>query len=822
MKRADIQAVRGLGQHSILATAIALALPLVMAPATPVLAQAADGSQVAAQAQQTYRFDIPAKPLPQAIADLSAVTGLQVLYTEQSTFDHMAPALHGSYTIAQALEHLLAGSGLAMRFTGDNSVTIELASQDDVKTLPSVTVLASSSAATTEGVDSYAATGPGRSATGLNLTLRETPQSVSVITRQQIEDGNLNDITEVMERTPGVVVNSMGPAGSDSNSIYVRGFAVRSIQVDGVNRADSYGFREDLADTVTYDRVEVVRGATGLMSGVGDPGATINLIRKKPTRETRRSITLKAGSWDNYRAELDVSSSLSDSGNVRGRFVTAYQEGHSHIDRQSLDRQVAYGILEWDITEQTMLTLGAEYQDMNNDEAGNHGFPMFNSDGSHFKPSRSFNSAADWSYHKRDGKTLFAGLEHAFDNGWLVKLNAEHSRRSYDDAFATAASGTVNPDGSGISTWSGRWAGEPRQTSFDLSASNGFTLLGREHDLYLGASHYKAYHRSYGYPLWTIQSIDNIHTWDGSLPIPSAIHTRSSVSALDERQTALLASTRWSLSDAASLITGVRVIDWQSDEVSRSLSTGDVSRTAREKNGVVTPYIGLVYDLSEDWSAYASYTTIFNPSDRIDRNGSYLDPEEGENYELGIKGELWDKRLTTAFSIFEVRQDNLAVPDGDNPAPDGSQAYRAESGTKTRGFEVEVAGEVLPAWQVAASYTYAEIEDSNDVRMLTEVPRDTFKLFTSYRIASLDNLKVGGSVRWQGAEYYRGAGPNGETFRQGDYTLVDLMAQYAVTPNVTAALNLNNIFDEHYYTAISARGWYGTPRNATASLRFDF
>lgn len=822
MKRADIQAVRGLGQHSILATAIALALPLVMAPATPVLAQAADGSQVAAQAQQTYRFDIPAKPLPQAIADLSAVTGLQVLYTEQSTFDHMAPALHGSYTIAQALEHLLAGSGLAMRFTGDNSVTIELASQDDVKTLPSVTVLASSSAATTEGVDSYAATGPGRSATGLNLTLRETPQSVSVITRQQIEDGNLNDITEVMERTPGVVVNSMGPAGSDSNSIYVRGFAVRSIQVDGVNRADSYGFREDLADTVTYDRVEVVRGATGLMSGVGDPGATINLIRKKPTRETRRSITLKAGSWDNYRAELDVSSSLSDSGNVRGRFVTAYQEGHSHIDRQSLDRQVAYGILEWDITEQTMLALGAEYQDMNNDEAGNHGFPMFNSDGSHFKPSRSFNSAADWSYHKRDGKTLFGSLEHAFDSGWLVKFNAERSRRSYDDAFATAASGAVNPDGSGISTWSGRWAAEPRQTSFDLSASNGFNLLGREHDLYLGASHYKAYHRSYGYPLWTIQSIDNIHTWDGSLPIPSAIHTRSSVSALDERQTALLASTRWSLSDAASLITGVRVIDWQSDEVSRSLSTGDVSRTAREKNGVVTPYIGLVYDLSEDWSAYASYTTIFNPSDRIDRNGSYLDPEEGENYELGIKGELWDKRLTTAFSIFEVRQDNLAVPDGDNPAPDGSQAYRAESGTKTRGFEVEVAGEVLPAWQVAASYTYAEIEDSNDVRMLTEVPRDTFKLFTSYRIASLDNLKVGGSVRWQGAEYYRSAGPYGETFRQDDYTLVDLMAQYAVTPNVTAALNLNNIFDEHYYTAISARGWYGTPRNATASLRFDF
>ncbi len=102
--------------------------------------------------------------------------------------------------------------------------------------------------------------------------------------------------------------------------------------------------------------------------------------------------------------------------------------------------------------------------------------------------------------------------------------------------------------------------------------------------------------------------------------------------------------------------------------------------------------------------------------------------------------------------------------------------------------------------------------------MLTQVPRDTFKLFTTYRLQSLQQLKVGGGVRWQGAEYYKGSGPNGESFNQGAYSIVDLMAQYAFTPETSVSLNLNNALDEHYYTAIGSRGWYGTPRNITATL----
>ena len=604
-------------------------------------------------------YSIPAGSLAHALDQFADASGAVISFSHEAVAGLHSKGLHGNYALHQALAELLQGSGLQVQAAGDKRFMLVSAEQDGAMELAATTVSSMALGATTEGTGSYT-TGSVNTATGLRLSARETPQSVSVVTRQQIEDQNLNDVAQVLEQTPGVVVDSMGPAGSDANHIYVRGFEVGSIQVDGINRPDTFGFRDDLSDMVSYDRVEVVRGATGLMSGTGDPGATVNLIRKKPTLETQRKLTLKAGSWDNYRTELDVSGKLTQSGNVRGRFVASNTDSQSYVDRQSLERQVAYGVLEWDITDSTMLTAGAEYQEMDNDGAGNHGFPMFNSDGSHFSPSRAFNSASDWSYHKRRTKTVFTTLEHQLDNGWQLKLNAEHSRRSYDDAFATAASGTVKPDGSGISTWTGRWAGEPRQTSFDLSASGPFALLSREHQAYLGASHYRAYYRNDGYPLWAIQTIDNIYTWDGSLAIPDAIHAKSSEDALDETQDGLVASVRWSLADDLSLITGARLIDWKRDETSTTLSSGATSRTSRSETGVVTPYLGLVYDLNEHWSAYASYTTIFKPQSNKDINGTYLDPLEGVNYELGLKSEFWDQRLTAAFSVFEVHQDNLA------------------------------------------------------------------------------------------------------------------------------------------------------------------
>ncbi|WP_211116119.1 TonB-dependent receptor [Methylophaga sp. SB9B] len=674
-----IQRITGSSRHLLLCSAL---LMPVMAYSTNTYAETV-----------TQSYAIQAGELGSVLNRFASQAGVNIYFDAALTRGLQSSGLTGEHSIDSALQQLLQGTNLQVVKTSADSYQLQASSTksssvvDSVKLAP-VQVSATGIGGTTEGTLSYT-TGSMSTATGLALSQRQTPQSVSVITRQQIEDQNLNDIYEVLEQSTGIITNETGPSGSDSNQIYVRGLQLQGIQVDGVNRLNSYGFSDDLADMVTYDRVEIVRGATGLMSGVGDPSGTINLVRKKPTLETQRSITLKAGSWDNYRTEIDMSGSLSESGNVRGRIVAAYQDSQSYIDRQELEKQVAYGVLEWDVTDQTMLTIGAEYQDIYNDQASNHGFPMFKADGSYFNPSYSFNPTADWTYHKRDSKTFFGKVDHIFDNGWQLRFSAEHSRRSYDDVLGTSASGYPAEDGSGVSIWAGRWAAEPRQTSFDLAVSGKINLFGREHDIYTGASHSKAYHRSYGYPLWTMLSVDNIYTWNGSVPRPDAIVTRSDEYAIDEDQTGVFASVRWSLLDTVSLITGARVIDWQRDEMSHNFSSGAVSREHREENGIVTPYLGLVYDFADNWSAYTSYTTIFNPQSYLDVNGRYIDPKEGENYELGLKSEFWDKRLTAALSIFEVHQDNLAVADGNALAPDGNQAYRAESGTKTADLKLK-------------------------------------------------------------------------------------------------------------------------------------
>ncbi|MEG0886459.1 MAG: TonB-dependent receptor plug domain-containing protein, partial [Janthinobacterium sp.] len=205
-------------------------------------------------------------------------------------------------------------------------------------------------------------------ATRMVLTPRETPQSISVVTRQHMDDFALNSVDAVMRHTPGITVSAYD---TDRTNYYSRGFSINNFQYDGIPSAVrnvAYSAGNTLSDMAIYDRIEVLKGASGLLSGAGSLGGTINLVRKKPTADFHGHVTLGAGSWDNYRSELDVSGPLTETGNVRGRAVAAYQDRHSFIDRYSSQSSVFYGILEFDLSPDTLLTVGADYQD--NDPKG--------------------------------------------------------------------------------------------------------------------------------------------------------------------------------------------------------------------------------------------------------------------------------------------------------------------------------------------------------------------------------------------------------------------------------------------------------------------
>ncbi|MBP2228742.1 outer membrane receptor for ferric coprogen and ferric-rhodotorulic acid [Azospirillum agricola] len=786
-------------------------------------AGAAAAPQVAQQGR-TVTFAIAAGPLPGVLAAYGQATGFQVLYPTGIAQGLSSPGVSGSLSPREALIRLLSGTGLTARFVDAETVTLEKATAGagGAMVLDPVTVQGASltDRGRTEGTGSYT-TGSTATATKLPLSPRETPQSVSVITRQRIEDQGRTEIREVLDQTVGVTRMQGAALGSDGSEIFSRGFAVKNFQVDGIPRSTVYGFDDSISDMAIFDRVEVVRGATGLLNGVGDPSAAVNLVRKRPTATVQGYLQGQVGSWDRYRGEADLSGPLVGNGRLRGRVVGAYQDNDTFIDRLHERKRVLYGVLEADVTEDTTWTVGVEHQKHKSDNASRAGFPLFYADGTRTDFSRSYNSGANWAYFMHDNLTVFSEVKHRFADGWTATLNVEHNNRNYDGLLGYGVRGSLNRDGTGMGVWPGRWKSNLQQTSVSADVSGPFELFGRRHDLMAGVSGYYAKRSGLSYPLWYITGyntdIPNYFTWNGNIAQPTL--TPTGWSQTNERQTAVYAATRLRPTDDLSVILGSRLSRWeQSEEGHPNGAAGTYGK--RSENGVFTPYAGIVYDLTDIWSVYGSYTSIFKPQDSKDAAGRTLDPLEGDAYEAGVKAEFLGGRLNASAAVFLIQQDNLAVVDSGRFTPDGGQAYKAAKGAKSKGFELELSGEVLEGWQVGGGYSRTTIKDAGGQQLMTYVPKDSVKLFTTYRLpGAWDRLTVGGNVKWQGA-IYNGTGRS--RYDQDGYAVVDLMARYRITETVSAAVNLNNLFDKKYLTSIQTNGYYGEPRNVLFTLKANW
>ncbi len=798
-----------------------LSLAIAMAFSAPLIVQAAEPAQTQSS---IYRFDIPAQALDGALAGFSAVTRIQVLVPAELTQGMSSPGLAGDHAASEALARLLAGTGLVARFVDGDTVTLERSTATDgTLELGETTIITNQLGEITEGSQSYT---PGSiaTATRLVLTPRETPQSISVVTRQKMDDFGLNNIDDVMRQTPGITVSAYD---TDRNNYFARGFSINNFQYDGIPstaRNVGYSAGNTLSDMAIYDRVEVLKGATGLLTGAGSLGATINLIRKKPTREFKGHVELGAGSWDNYRSELDLSGPLTEAGNVRGRAVAAYQDRHSFMDHYERKTNVYYGILEIDLSPDTLLSVGADYQDNDPKGSGWSGsFPLFDSQGNRNDVSRSFNNGTTWSSWEQYTRTVFANLEHDFANGWVGKVQFDHKINGYHAPLGAIMGDWPAVDNSAMIV-AQKYTGETKSNSLDMYLSGPFQLLGREHELVLGTS--ASFSRWQGKSYWNLIGYDNttddFPNWDGEIGIPD---WGAPSQYIDDktRQLGSYMTARFNVTDDLNLFLGGRVADYR--------VTG-LNPTIRE-SGRFIPYVGAVYDLDDTYSVYASYTDIFMTQDSWyrDSDDQLLEPNEGQNYELGLKAEYFEGRLNASLAYFEIHEDNRAEEDAfynSNPTnPEVFFAYKAIS-SKTKGYEAEISGELAPGWQVQAGYTHKIIRDDSGNKVSTWEPQDQLSLYTSYRFqGALDRLTVGGGARWQGNSWqrvYNNPRSEWEKFSQEDYWLVDLMARYQITDDLSASVNVNNLFDKTYYTNIGfyTSASYGDPRNLMFSTRWNF
>lgn len=766
-------------------------------------------------------FDLPAQPLSSALTQLSATSGMRVSFDEQSVAGKQAPAVRGNLEPEQALSQILAGSGLTASVSGNLAQISAPSTGSGTLTLGDVNINAQGSvagAATTEGTQSYT-TGSMNTATKLPMSIRETPQSVSVITRQRIEDQGINDLQDLVRSAPGLTLNK---TGSDRQSFQARGFDIDNIMYDGLATTTSTFTQDTIAsaDMAIFDRVEVVRGATGLMTGAGNPSATINLVRKRPTETPQLSISGSAGSWDRYRTEIDGSNKLNESGTLRGRFVAAYEDNNSFVDVREVQRQTFYGVLEADLSDATTWTIGASKQ--REDKTSDWGSLPSGPNGEDLHLSRSTFLANDWSYWDQENYTLFSDITHRFDNGWTAKLAGA---KMWSDADTFSSYLYYSP---GLVQASGQYANKDIQTNLDATLSGPFQLLGREHELFLGASRREEQFRSVG-GYWNETTPINPSSFGHDVAKPSLDNRQYYGSHNTQTEEAFYAGARFNPVEPLHVILGARV-SWYEYE-GRTVNAAYIATPQNYKvNREVTPYLGVIYDLNDTYSVYASYTEIFKPQSNQSASGSLLDPMTGESYEIGLKGEYFDGGLNASVSLFDMTQQNrayqLPVERCVNPSV---ACYDAAGEVRSQGIDAELSGALAPDWQFSASYVYVLSEYVKDATAANEgklfapqQPKHLFKAATSYQLSGdLSKWRVGADIYAQSDTYRRVGTGHAE---QDAYSVVGLMAGYRFNENWDGRVNLNNVFDTKYWSGIpngGGTGVYGDPRNLMFSVKWS-
>lgn len=758
----------------------------------------------------------------------------------------------GRLAFPDALAQVLAGTGLqAVRLANGAFVlriqTITSSREDPsaagvlpTAALPSITVTASAGAdGTTEGTRSYT-TASMSTATRLNLSIRETPQAVSVITRERIQDQGLATVNDVVQTAPGLTFRRFGP---ERASFFSRGMYVDNIMYDGLPVSlDSSNLSQDLlaTDMAIYDRVEIVRGATGLAQGAGNPSAAINLVRKRPTKEPQVSVGVSAGSWDRYRTEVDASGPLSEDGSLRGRTVLATQDYGSYKRAEKSKGQTLYGILEKDLNASTTLTVSALHQENRLRGNGFTGLPV-GRDGSDLRLPRSTSYAYDWEHWDKTTDSAFVGLDHRFGNGWRVHVSAYYAQAQVD----------MQGHYLSLSVPTGRYAQlgarnahEEKQSSLNVYASGPLEVLGRKHELVLGASYRNIDFDGNSRQGLVLNSNLNLYNFNPGAVADPNIPLRDWMDAKITQQS-VFATTRLNLADRLKLILGAR-LDWYDykDTVNTypNFTSNTPSITARNRYAVnthLTKYAGLVFDINDQHAIYASHTDIFKPQNYLDASNKLLDPVMGRNYEVGIKGEYFNGALNASASAFRNDQKNRPFRSTDQSLCAGYPTvtcYSAAGEVRSQGVEFEVQGAVTPRWQIGAGYTvaiarYRKDATASNVGTLfdTDTPRHLFKLSTMYQLpGTLRNWRIGGSIYRQGFIYNQGT-TGGVPFRitQSAYAVADLVVGWQATPKLDVRLNINNLFDKSYYNALSGSvgfpsNVYGDPRNVTVSARLQF
>lgn len=638
------------------------------------------------------------------------------------------------------------------------------------------------------------------------VDIRKVPQSVTVITRQRLDDANANTLEEAGYLIPNVTTAT---GNLYDGSLYSRGHEVFTYNIDGAPRPflSLYGTAPDL---VFFDRIEFLSGPSGVFQGSGEPVGTLNLVRKRPGDRLAANFGASAGSYDAYRAEGDVGGPLNESGSLRGRVIGYGLTRDSFVDVQNQDKGGGYGTLEADITETTTLSIGgiAETQDT----TGTSGLPTF-TDGTLIDLDRSTFIGADWNTREIDTAEGFVEAEHGFDYGGVLKVTARTYGRDVNIKTALGLSG-VDRDTGDFSMFTFARKFDELTSYVDANLTSPFTFMGRSSEFTIGADarlSEQDMKQNFDFSAGT----HNIYTFDpGSIAEPDVtfpgvgpgfrLNTET-----ESTEYGGYGYARLQVLDGLNLSFGARLATYDSE--TEDTGRGTTTEVSADR---FVPMVGLSYDLTSQLTAYSSYSEIFQPQSEQAADGSQLDPVIGRQVEVGAKASFLDGALNAQTAVFWLEDENRAEDDTANVG-----SFTASGEAETKGFEVNVSGSPYPGVDLIAGYSYVTTDLDTD-----PTPEHSLVGFAKYTFLDgpLQDAYLGAGV--QAVSGFKSQA-SGVPIEAPGYAIVNALVGYAITENVDASVAVHNVLDRKYIQRVNTveRGtFYGEPLTATFRLTAKF
>ncbi|MEO0537520.1 MAG: TonB-dependent siderophore receptor [Cyanobacteria bacterium P01_A01_bin.123] len=647
--------------------------------------------------------------------------------------------------------------------------------------------------------------------TGTDTPLRDLPFSVQVIPRAVLDDRNITELEDALETAGGVTPPQGRGSASGGAFFTIRGLDALVLQ-DGFR-----GFSFAPLSTNDIERIEVLRGPASVLSAQGGLGGTVNLVSKRPLSEPFYEVSATVGNFDTYRGAVDLSGPLNESRSLRYRLNLSYENYGSFRDFVDGERLLISPILTWDIGQNTSLDVYGRYT--YDRETFDDGIP-FTSDGEPVDVPRSRFLGEDWGEFTQDQFSVGYRLNHDFSDNWSVRHTSEYSQYQPERYYPSAGFAFDFDEGTGeIGRVTNNADGTYHRFFTNAEVLGRFNTGDIQHQLLFGIEYRYAAEDpgfQFGNPYPSINVFNPVYTNE---PFEQAqfFFRDDNIDSIG-----VYVQDQIDITPELIVLAGIR-FDY-ADQFRTTQDLGAPREEFTQTDTAFSPRLGVVYQPIEPLSLYASYSTQFEPSGAFNLNAddSTFDPEEGQQFEVGLKADLSD-RLSLNLAAFDIRRQNVSTPDPNRPG------FSVQTGeVASRGIELYLNGEILPGWNITTGYTYLDAfisEDNTDIegKRPGNVPEHQFSLWTTYEIqqGNLEGLGAGLGLFYVGER----PGDTSNTFTLPSYFRTDAALFYQRN-NWRAQLNFENLFDIEYFTSanyeIRESVNPGEPFGVTASFSINF